>query len=85
MAGDEHVKDLAVLFDGPGYVPPDAVDLDAGLAGKPSVTGGMPARSGSVDQLPRESLDPPEQGHVDHLDTSFGEELLQVQVRQGLT
>ena len=60
------------------HVAPDAVDLHLGLAGKPSVAGGMPARAGRVDQLQREPLDPPVPGDVIYVDTALGEEFLQV-------
>ena len=74
MLGDEHVNDLAVLVDRPVHVSPDAVDLDVRLINKPPVPDGMPSRPGRIDQLRGESLDPPEQGHVIHVDPALLDE-----------
>ena len=40
------------------------------------------ARTGRFHQQRREALDPPEQGHVVHLDPALGEQLFQVAVEE---
>ena len=84
VLGDEHVNDLAVLVDGPVDVPPHSGDLDVGFVDEPPVADGTPARTGSVDQLRGESLDPPVQGDMVHLDAALGEELLKIPVGQAV-
>ncbi len=84
MLGDEDVDDLAVLVDGPVDVPPHSGDLDVGLVDEPPIPDGAPARTGRVDQLRSELLDPPVQGHMVHLDAALGEDLLQVPVGQSV-
>jgi hypothetical protein len=51
----------------------------------PQCTGGVPGRVGRIDQFRSETLHPPEQGHVIHLDAAFGEELLEVPVGHGVS
>jgi hypothetical protein len=82
VLGDVHVDDLAVLVHRPIDVPPHSGDLDVGLVDEPPVPDGAPARTGRVDQLRGESLDPPVQGHMVHLDAALGEQLLQIPVGQ---
>ena len=59
-----------------------AGDLDVGLIDLPAVADRMPAGPGSLGQQRRESLDPAVDGDVIHVDAAFGEQLLDVAMRQ---
>lgn len=76
------VDDLPVLVDRPIHVAPYPGDLQIGLVDEPAAAGQMPTRAGRVDQLRREPLHPPVQGHVVDLDATLGEQLLQIPVGQ---
>jgi hypothetical protein len=78
----QHVDDLPVLVNSPVHVPPDTVDLDIGLVDEPAVTRRVAGEPGSVGQQRGEPLHPPVHGDVIGLDTAFGEQFLDVAVRQ---
>jgi hypothetical protein len=79
---DVHVDDLAVLVHGPVDVPPSAGHLHLGFVDEPPAAHRVPACPGRVEQKGREVLDPPVQGHAIHLYPPFGQDLLEVAVRQ---
>ena len=80
--GHENVDHLTVLIYSPVHVPPDAGDTDVGLVDEPPSTDRVAAGAGRVDQLRCEVVHPPEDGDVIDLDAAFGEEFLDVAVRQ---
>jgi len=53
---DHHVYHLAALINRPVQVYLTASDLDVGLLDEPPVPGGVPGRSGSANDLPREPV-----------------------------
>jgi hypothetical protein len=80
--GDEHVDDLAELVDGLVGVAPPSGDLQVGLVDLPAITDAVAAGPGSLGQQGREALDPAVDGDVVDLDAAFGQQLLDVAVRQ---
>ena len=80
MTRDEDIDDLAVLVDGAVDVPPDPVDLDVGLVDEPPVADLVHAGTSRVDEQRSESLHPPVQGHVNHLDSALRQEFPQIAV-----
>ncbi len=79
-----HVDDLAVLIHGPVHVAPHTGDLDVGLVDEPAVTDAVTTRPRRVDEQRCEALHPPVDGDVIDLDAAFGEEFLDVAVRQAV-
>jgi hypothetical protein len=80
--GDEHVDDLVELVDRPVHVAPLAGDLHIGLVDPPTVPDHAAARPSSLGEQRREPLHPPVDGDVVGLDPAFGEQLLDVAMRQ---
>jgi hypothetical protein len=78
--GDEHVDDLAELVDRPIDVAPGAAHLHVGLVHEPAVPDRVAARSGGVEEQRREALHRPVDRDVVDIDTSLGEQLLDVPV-----
>src|SRR5438270_4308924 len=78
------INDLAVLVDGSVDVAPPAGDLDVGFVDIPAVADRVAARSGRVDQQRGEALHPPEHGDVIDLDSTLGQQFLDVAVRQAV-
>jgi len=83
--GDEHVDDLPELIDRTVDVAPPTGDLHIRLVDLPAITDGMAAWPGSLGQQGREALDPPVDGDVVDLHAAFGQQLLDVAVRQAVT
>ena len=79
---DEHLDDLAELVDCPVDVASPARDLYVGLVDLPAIPNRVPAGPGGVCQQRCEPLDPAVDGGVVDLDAAFGEQLLDVSVRQ---
>jgi hypothetical protein len=82
VLGQLNADGLSVLIHLPGHLPQHPADLGVGLAGERSVTFVVPAWASRVDLLSREPVHPPEQGHVIHVDATFGEDLLEVPTRK---
>jgi hypothetical protein len=80
--GDEHVDDLAERVDRPVDIAPAPGDLHIRLVDLPSVADTLTAGSGGIGQQRREPLHPPVDGDVVDLDAAFGEQLLDISVRQ---
>ena len=78
--GHEPVNDLAELIDRAIHVAPLTSDL--GFVDLPAAADGVPARAGGLGEQWREALDPAVEGDVVDLHAAFGEELLDVAVRQ---
>ncbi len=79
---DVHVDDLTVLINGSVYVAPDAGDLDIGLVHEPAVTHRVTTRPGGVDEQGREALHPAVDGDVIDLNSTLGEEFLDIAGQQ---
>ena len=75
-----YINDLAVLINNPIHVTPYTGDLDIGLVNDPTIPDLVTAWSGRFDQLRCETLHPPKDGDMVHLNTAFGEEFLDVAV-----
>jgi len=73
-----------VLINCPIDVTPYTGDLDVGLVHEPPVTDRVATGSSCVDKFWCEVLYPPVNGDVINVDASFGEELLNVAVRQAV-
>jgi len=82
LLGDQDVNDLAVLVDCPVQLDPPPDDFHICLVDEPAIARCMPAGSGRVDQQRGESLHPTIDGHVINVDTAFGQQLLDISVRQ---
>jgi hypothetical protein len=82
LDAQHHIHDLAALVDRSVEVAPPSGDLDAGLVDEPTVGRSMPAVSGGVDELRRESQHPPVDRHMINGDSAFGQQLLEVTVGQ---
>jgi hypothetical protein len=80
--GDEHVDDLSELVDRAVDVTPAPSHLHIRLVHLPAVTHDVSARPSSIGQQRRESQHPPVDRHVVHLDTTLGEQFLDVAVGQ---
>ena len=80
--GDEHVDDLAELVDRAVDVAPPAGDLHIGLIDPPTVPDRVAAGPGGLGQQRREPQHPSVDGDVVDLDPAFGEQLLDVAIRQ---
>jgi hypothetical protein len=80
--GHEHVDDLPELVDRSVHIAPPTRDLYVGLVHLPAVTDRMAAGPGGLGQQRREPLHPPVDRDVVDLDAPFGEQLLDVTVRQ---
>ena len=80
--GDEHVDDLAELVDGSVDVAPPSGDLHVGFVDLPAIADAVAAGPGSLGQQGREALDPAVDRDVVDLDAAFGQQLLDVAVRQ---
>jgi hypothetical protein len=80
--GHEHVDDLPELIDGAVDVTPPASHLHVGLINLPAAANSVSAGPSRLGQQRRESLDPAVDGDVIDLHTTFGEQLLNVAVRQ---
>jgi hypothetical protein len=80
--GYEYVDDLSELVDSAVHVVPPAGNPYVGLVDLPAVTDDVPARSGGVGQQRREPQHPPVDRDVVDLDTTLGQQLLDVAVRQ---
>jgi hypothetical protein len=72
------------LVNGPVDVSPGPGDLYVGLIDEPVFAHPVAARPSRVDEQGRESLNPPEQGHVVDLDAPFGEEFLKIPIGQSV-
>ena len=70
------------LVDRAVDVPPPTGDLHIGLVDLPAITNRMPTGPGRLGQQRRESLHPAVDGDVVDRDAAFGEQLLDVAVRQ---
>jgi hypothetical protein len=79
---ETNVDDLAELVDRAVHVPPLASDLHVGLIDLPAVDDGMAAGPGGLGQQRRKPQHPPIDRDVVDLDAAFGEQLLDVAVRQ---
>jgi hypothetical protein len=79
------VDDLSELVDRAVDVAPPTGDLHIGLIHLPAVTNSVPARPGGLGEQRREPQYPPVDGDVVNLDAAFGEQLLDVAVRQAVT
>ncbi len=82
MLGQRDVDDLPELVDRPVQIPSPASHLDVRLVDEPPVTGGVPAGPGGVGEQRREPLHPPVHRDVVDVDTSLGQQLLDVPVGQ---
>jgi hypothetical protein len=80
--GDEHVDDLAELVDRAVDVAPPAGDLHVGLIDPLTVPDRVAAGPGGLGQQRREPQHPSVDGYVVDLDPTFGEQLLDVAIRQ---
>jgi hypothetical protein len=79
---DEYVNDLPERIDRTVDVPPPTGDLHIGLVHLPAVADGVPAGASSLGQQRREPLDPPVDRDMVDLDTTLGEQLLDISVGQ---
>jgi len=79
---DEDIDDLALLVDRPVQTDPSPRDLEVGFVDEPPITGNGPARPGCVDRQRGEPLYPAIKGDVINVDTTFGQQVLDVSVRQ---
>ena len=79
---DVNVDELAELVDGAVHVTPFPETFHTGLVDVPAVTDTVPARPGGVDQQRREPLHPTVDCDVVDLGTAFGQQLLDVSVRE---
>jgi hypothetical protein len=66
--GNQNVDDLTMLIDSAVELSPAPGDLHIGLVDEPPIAGGVPGRTGGVDELRRERLHPPVDGHMVDLD-----------------
>jgi hypothetical protein len=73
-----------VLIDSPVEVCPASGDLDIGLIDKPAIADRVPGRPGRVDELSSKGLHPPVDRHVIHVDTTLGQQLLDIAIRQAV-
>src|SRR4029453_8853978 len=80
--GDEHVNDLPELVDPSVHVPPLRGDFYGGLGPEPAIAYSVAAGAGGLGQQRREPLYPAVDGDVISLDTTLGEEFLDVAVGQ---
>jgi hypothetical protein len=78
----EYVDDLPELIHRTVDVPPPTGDLHIGLVHLPAVTDGVPAGASGLGQQRRKPLHPPIDRHVVDLDTTLGEQLLDISVGQ---
>src|SRR3954447_2219081 len=76
--------DLAVLVDGSVDVAPDAVDFDVRVVDVPTVARRVAGDSGGVGEQRGEPVHPPVDGDVVDPDAAFGEEFLDVAVREAV-
>jgi hypothetical protein len=73
-----------VLVDRPVQIGLPASNLDVSFIGKPPVAGNMPSQPCRLDELGSKPLDPPVHRDVIDRDATFGQELLDIPVRQAL-
>ena len=71
-----------MLIRSPVHVARHTVDLDVGLINEPPVTQRVTTWPRRVDQSRCETLHPPVNGDVVNVDAAFGDEFLDVAVRQ---
>jgi hypothetical protein len=72
----EDVDDLPELIDRPVQIDPLARDFDVRLIDEPPIPCGVPARPRAVDEQRGEPLHPAIDGHVIHVATTLGQQLL---------
>jgi hypothetical protein len=82
---EQDVDHLPMLIHSPIQIGPAAGDLDVGLVDEPAITHGVPGGSRRVDELGSERLHPPVDSHMINLDATFGEQLLDIAIRQAVT
>jgi hypothetical protein len=80
--GDQHINDLPELVDRSVHVPPSPGDFHVGLVHEPAIAYSVPAGAGGLGQQRREPLYPAVDGDVISLDTTLGEEFLDVAIGQ---
>ena len=79
-----YVDDLAMLIYSAVDVTPDTGNLDVGLVHKPPIADTVTTRPSRVDQQRREALNPSVDRDVVDFDPTFGQQLLDVSIRQSV-
>jgi hypothetical protein len=74
-----------VLIDRAVQVPAAAGELDVGLIHEPAIVGRATGRPCGIEELRGEGLHPTVDRHVIDLDAAFGQQLLDVSVREPVT
>jgi hypothetical protein len=80
--GDQHINDLPELVDRSVHVPPSPGTFHVGLVREPAIAYSVPAGAGGLGQQRREPLHLSVDGDVVDLDPAFGEQFLDVAIRQ---
>jgi hypothetical protein len=82
LLGDHNVNDLAELVDRSVQIDAPAADLDVRFVDKPTITGGVPAGPGRIDQQRGEPVHPAINRDVVNSDAALGQQLFDVSVGQ---